>query len=122
MLLAVALTYHEGALRASLMSEYGLRLAEVRSRPATEVADLVAWLPAGCAFWQDVGGPPSITQEVRELRRIDYRLQVLDYRERGSKGPKPKPEPEPQWAEDRRAKQAAMDRKAARFLKRSQGR
>lgn len=118
MLLATALSHHEGALRASLMAEYGLRLSEARTWPAREVADLVEWLPAGCAFWQDVGGPASISMESRELRHATFWLRVLDYRERESKGEKPKPAPEPQWAHERRAEVDTMSRKAQAYMRR----
>lgn len=121
MLLATALVHHQGALRASLMAVYGLRLAEVRSWPAREVAELVEWLPQGCAFWQDVGGPAAITTEARELRHVGYWLRVLDYRERGSKGEKPKPHPEPLWAHERRADEDAMRRKARAHQRRQRG-
>lgn len=121
MLLASGLVYHEGALRASLMSEYGLRLSQVVSWPAREVADLVEWLPPGCAFWRAVGGPAAISSETRELRRVGFYLRVLDYRERGSKGEKPKPDPEPMWAHERRAEQELTDRKMAAYLRRQRG-
>jgi len=118
MLLATALVHHEGSLRASLLAEYGLRLSEARTWPAREVADLVAWLPPGCAFWMDVGGPAALSAETRELRHVGYWLRVLDYRERGSKGEKPKPAPDPSYAHERRAEQGAMNKKAAAYLRR----
>lgn len=117
----MALAHHEGSLRASLLAEYGLRLAEARTWPAREVADLVEWLPLGCAFWQDMGGPAAISMEVRELRHASYWLRVLDYRERGSKGEKPKPHPEPEWAHERRAQQSAAQRKADAYRRRQKG-
>jgi len=122
MLLATALTHHEGALRASLMAEYGLRLGEVRGWPASEVADLVAWLPAGCAFWQDFGGPAALTLEASQLRRVVYWLRVLDYRERGSKGERPQPDPDPPYAHERRAQEDVTSRKARAFQRRQQAR
>ena len=88
--------------------------------PVGELADLVAWLPPGCAFWLDVGGPAALTLEQRELRRVSYWLRVLDYRERGSKGEKPKPEPEPEYAEERRRVDDAMNKKAAAYMRRQQ--
>lgn len=121
MLLATALMHHEGSLRASLMAVYGLRLSEARTWPAREVADLVAWLPPGCALWMDIGGPASLSAEVHELRRVGYWLRVLDYRERGSKGEKPKPDPDPSYAHERRAEQGVMERKAAAYMRRRAG-
>ena len=120
-MLAMALTHHVGALRASLLSEYGVRLGEVRSWPAREVADLVAWLPPGCALWRDVGGPASLSDESRTLQLLDYSVRVLDFHTRQGKGPKPKPPEAPAYAHERRAEQAVMDRKAAAYLRR-QGR
>ena len=87
--------------------------------PVSEAADFVAWLPLGCAFWQDVGGPASVSMEVRELRHVAYWLRVLDYRERGSKGEKPKPHPEPEWAHERREQNDGMQRKAAARARRN---
>lgn len=121
MLLATALAHHAGALRASLMAEYRLSLHELRSMPVGEAADFVAWLPMGCAFWQDVGGPASVSMEVRELRHVSYWLRVLDFRERGSKGEKPKPHPEPEWAHERRVQKSAAQRKADAYRRRQKG-
>lgn len=87
-----------------------------------DLADLVVWLPPGCAFWMDVGGPASISPEVRELRRVTYWLRVLDFRERQGKGEKPKPDPEPEWAHQRRAAQNANAQKYARRLRRQRAR
>lgn len=88
--------------------------------PAGELADLVAWLPPGCAFWRDVGGPAALTQEQAELRRVSYWLRVLDYRERGSKGEKPKPDPDPEYADERRRADDVMNKKAAAYMRRQQ--
>lgn len=89
-----------------------------RSMPAGELADLVVWLPPGCALWMDVGGPAALTMEARELRRVSYWLRVLDYRERGNKGEKPKPDPEPEYAHERRVQEDTMKRKAEAYLRR----
>lgn len=121
MLLATVLAHHEAPLRASLLAVYGLRLQEARTWPAREVADLVAWLPAGCALWMAVGGPVALSPEVRELRTVAYWLRVLDYRERGSKGEKPRPQPDPVWAHERRKEQDTMLRKARAHQRRNGG-
>lgn len=89
--------------------------------PVTDLADLVQWLPAGCAFWMDVGGPAAVSHEVRELQHLAYWLRVLDYRERGSKGEKPKPIPPPPYAHERRADQQRNERRYARYLRRQGG-
>ena len=65
-----------------------------------------------------VGGPASISNEVRELRRLAFWLRVLDFRERGSKGEKPKQDPEPEYAHEKREQQSVMEMKAAAFLAR----
>lgn len=84
----------------------------------TDLGDLVVWLPPGCAFWTDFGGPVALSLEARELRHIAYWLRVLDYRHRGSKGERPKPSPEPDYAHERREAQRKMNRKAEWFLRR----
>ena len=84
----------------------------------TDLADLVVWLPAGCAFWRAMGGPAALSQVERELREVGYWLRVLDYRERGSKGEQPKRIPEPKWAHERQHEQSVTDRKYAAYLAR----
>lgn len=129
MILSSVLAHHEGALRASLRAVYGIDLREARATMlATDLADLVAWLPAGCALWLDVGGPASLTVEAHELRAIEYRLRVLAWLQSkdGSDGKNRPTPPEPiKWAHERRADEQVMDRKARAFLerqKRLQGR
>jgi hypothetical protein len=110
-------------LRASLRAVYGIDLRDAReSMRALDLADLVVWLPAGCAFWMAVGGPAAISNETRELRRVGFWLRVLDFRERGSKGEKPKPDPDPDYAHEKREQASEMDRKAQAFLQRQQRR
>lgn len=120
-MLAVAFAHHRDALRASLMAEYGLRLDEVVSWPAREVAALVAWLPGGSALWRDWGGPAALSDEVRMLRSVEFGLRVLDWRMRQGKGQRPKPLPEPVYAAERREQARKQSRKAEAFLRR-QGR
>ena len=85
-----------------------------------DLADLVAWFPAGCAFWRSVGGPASWSPEERALYGLDFQVRVLDYRMRQSKGEKPKPYPEPEYASQRRAESQKQNRKAAAYLRRQQ--
>ena len=121
MILSAGLAFHQGALRAALRATYGVDLREVLEEytmTVLDLADLVVWLPAGCAFWQDVGGPTALSPEARELRRVGYWLRVLDYRERGSKGDKPRPDPEPDYAHERRQAAQTMGRKADAWLRR----
>lgn len=79
------------ALKASFFATYRFAYDSV---PPLEAADLTAWLPEGSPLWRATGGPLSITGPERELRMVDYRLQVLawlqtkDGRE-GKNQPKP---------------------------------
>lgn len=54
------------------------------------------------------------------LRSVVYRLDILDYRERGSKGQKPKPMEDPPFAHERRAEADRMSRKADAYMRRQQ--
>lgn len=121
MTLSYVLARHESSVRASLRAVYGVDLRQVMSDHTVTVldlADLVLWLPPGCAFWMDFGGPAALSMEVRELRRVGYWLRILEYRERGSKGEKPKPDTEPEHAAERQARQDQMSRKAAAHMRR----
>ena len=120
-MLAVALARHEGGLRASLRAEYGMRVNELRDLPVDEAADLVWWLPPGSAFWRSFGGPPSLTDEQRELRDVKFLLRVLDWRMRQSKGTPPKPDPVPTWAHEKDAREKQIHRKAEAYLRRQRG-
>lgn len=124
MLLAAMLRLHRGALRASLSEVHRVNLSGLLDDPGTnwlDVADLVAWLPPGCALWRSVGGPASLSEEAREMRLLEFRLRVLDWRFRGSKGKRPEPIPDPPYAHERRKADDAMRRKAEAH-KRRQGR
>jgi hypothetical protein len=83
-----------------------------------EVADLVAWLPAGCAFWRDVGGPNAWSREERVLHDVEFQLRYLMYLQPNTSGTKPKPTPPPPFAHERRAAEAKQSRKAEAFLRR----
>ncbi|GAA4774657.1 hypothetical protein [Microbacterium gilvum] len=112
-MLALALHYHEGALRASLMEVYGLRLADMRDM--FELSDLVQWLPAGCAFWRSFGGPAAVTEQTRAIQMLDYSVRVADYHARHGKGKKPKPPQDPPFAHEKRAQQEKFARQAETF-------
>lgn len=120
-MLASALNDHEGALRASLRAQYGIDLRSELARDdliTTDLADLVAWLPPGCAFWRSFGGPNALTEEAHALSAIEFRLRVADWRE--TKGAKPKPPQVPPYAHEVKASKAAQRRKADRFTRRQQ--
>lgn len=82
-----------------------------------ELGDLVAWLPAGCALWQSMGGPAAFTQETHALREANYTLRVMDWRTHG-KGNFPKPQADvPAWHEKTRKAQDT-NRRAEAYEKR----
>lgn len=113
---------HEGALRASLQAVYGLRLLRGgRTEPARtlrEVSDYVAHLPHGCALWLEVGGPLALSDEVHLLTEVVFRLEVLDWHQGESKGPKPERIKPPRPAAEMRAQaQAASNRMASKAHK-----
>lgn len=121
-MLAGALDNHEGALRASLQAEYGIRLLrDGRTEPARtpfELGDLVAGLPHGCALWRDAGGPIALTDEAHLLREAIYRLEVIDWHNAGSKGAAPKRIELPKPAHEVRAAEAKTATKAQRHAAR----
>lgn len=96
MMLVECVALHGPALRASFYAVYGFGHETVAP---LEAADLAVWMPEGSALWRAVGGPLSITGVERELRLVDYRLQVLAWMktkdgQAGRKQPKP-PTPPP---------------------------
>lgn len=117
-----ALVEHEGALRASLLAVYGLRLSE-RGCGVLELADYVAHLPPGCALWRAAGGPLAWTDEVHMLARVDHGVRVLAWMktEDGSKGRKPpKIEEPPSPFGEVKADEARMEQKADAWLLRQE--
>ena len=106
-----------------MQAVYGLRLSTIRDAYTLgEVADLVSWLPAGCALWQAVGGPAAMSVEGHELRAIEYRLRDLAWMEAGGKkaGRRPDPPKPIPFAHEKRAAESEMNRKAAAYLRRQQ--
>lgn len=91
--LAAAWGSHRAALRAALRAEYQINL----SAPGVtllELADLVVWLPAGCALWQSMGGPASISLETEQLRWVIFRLEALAWMQtKDAKDGRNKPSP-----------------------------
>ena len=97
-------------MRASVRAEYGIGVRDVG---VLELADLVAWLPKGSAFWQSYGGPNARSDEVEALLLVDFRLRQQMYVNGGRRGPEPEFPKPPPLAADRRAGEAQMARKAA---------
>lgn len=85
---------------------------------ATELADLVAHLPPGCALWRDTGGAPALSDDGHLLREIIYRLEVADWHAIGGKGPAPKRIELPKAAGEAQAAQRSFEAKAARHMSR----
>ncbi|WP_248240556.1 hypothetical protein [Microbacterium kunmingense] len=125
-MLAGALDDHEGALRASLQAEYGIRLLrDGRTDPErtpSELGDLVAGLPHGCALWRAAGGPIALTDEAHLLREAIFRLEVIDWHNGGSKGTPPKRIDLPRPAHEVRKEQAKQTAKAERHAARQKRR
>lgn len=116
-MLAGALGDHESALRASLQSEYGLRLlpgvGELTEphRTPQELADLVEHLPAGCAYGRALGGHGAMSNESLMLRQIEFNQRDLAWQNAGGKGKRPEPFPLPRPAgEEEQTAAAALDK------------
>lgn len=80
-----------------------------------ELADLVAFLPDGCALWQSVGGPRAWSPETHLLNLVEYRLRILDWRKTqdGSKGKnQPKLHKAPPLAHETQAEQSKESARA----------
>lgn len=111
----------EGALRASLRSEYGVDLRNPRM-PLLDLADLVANLPRGCALWRATGGPLAWSDETHMLAAVRHGLDILAWQktEDGSKGRnQPKPIEPPASVYDQREKEQRLSARAAAYLKRT---
>src|SRR5699024_7976653 len=102
----------------SLRAVYGIDLRNPGMR-WDDLADLVAWLPPGCALWRDTGGPLAWSEEVRMLSVVELRLRQSQWQ---AAGDRMKPQPEqwepPPFKSDQRAKQVRTDRRAVRYMKR----
>lgn len=113
--------YHEGALRASLLAEYGIHLSQVREEfDLQEIVDLVRWLPAGSAVWRDFGGPAALSREERSAQLIGYRIEQLQWLVKQGKGPKPKLPAPPPYAHEKRVAAEKNRRKAEALVARQQ--
>lgn len=126
MTLAGALDNHEGALRASMKAQYGLRLLRGgRVEPAhtlTEVADYVRHLPRGCALWTEAGGDLAWTVEAHLQREAIYRAEHLAWQQAGGKGNGPKRIDLPPAAHELAAQEAEMAKKAKAHAARAERR
>lgn len=116
-MLAEGLRAHRGPLSASLLAEYGVDLDRPVFGPV-RLAELVAGLPPGCAFWRSYGGPLAWTVESHLLAAVEFRLKALEYQGAGQKGPKPKAMQHPPYAFEVEKEQHDFDRKARLFRER----
>lgn len=97
----------------SVRAEYGV---DVRSVGLMELADMVAWLPAGCAFWRSVGGPLSLTVSEESFRWVEYRLQVLAWLQSADAEKKrnhPKPPERIPYSGEAKSEEAHAERQAS---------
>lgn len=105
---------HEGALRASMREVYGV--TDLRAEGFVRLADLVRWLPRGCALWRSMGGDLSLTEDAHVLRLVEYQLRVLVWQQTqdGQKGRnQPKPPTAVPWAQERKAEASHSSRQLA---------
>lgn len=84
-------------------------------------AVLAMQLPAGSRLWQATGGPKAWSDEYHALMVVQWRLQILEWRETedGQKGKNaPQMEEPPPFVGDELQKASAADSKAQEFLRR----
>lgn len=86
--------------------------------PLDELADLVAWLPAGSVLWQATGGPMARSREEQALLLVDLRLRQTMWLRGGKKGTEPKYPDPPADAAERRKQAEATTRRAERYARR----
>lgn len=99
-MLAEALHNHRGALSASLMETYGIRLAS-HGLSLLELADLTHWIPDGSALWRSIGGPRAVSQESELLILVEYQIRHLQWMQQGKRNAKkPKPIELPKYASE----------------------
>lgn len=128
LMLAHVLSRHEGALRASLQAEYGLRLlpdGHGRTEPyrtPRELADLVEHLPPGCALFRVMGGPAALTNEALMGRAVEHTLRDIAWQKAGAKGKRPEPIPLPSRAGEEEHAAAVVSEKARRWQERQERR
>lgn len=128
-MLGSVLAHHEGALRAALQAEYGLRLLPIHPRGMTdparsprELGDLVEHLPAGSALGRDLGGIAAVSQESELLREVEYGIRALAYVQGGGRGQEPKRLDLPPSPDEERAERERIDRKAREHQARAERR
>lgn len=125
-MLADVLRNHRGALRASLLAEYHLRLDDaLKTMGARELGELAWYLPPGCAMWKSIGGPMAWSDTVAELKQVNFHLRVIAWQKtEDAKHRRNVPEMEapPAYAFEHRREDQAIERRAAKFLARQRKR
>lgn len=116
-MLADALRSYRWALSASLWAEYQIDLESPPFGPL-RLAEFMAALPPGCAFWRAVGGPMAWTVEQHTLAAVEFRLKALEYQGAGQRGPKPKALQHPPYSAAKTTEQEVFDRRARLFRER----
>lgn len=120
MSLAGILHHYKGPLRASLLSEYGTHLDQ-HGLSILVLSDLTTNLPPGCALWRAIGGPDAWSAEMHLLNHIEWRLQILDWRQtkNGREGRNaPKLSKPPAYASEKSPDNAHTERQAAAYQRR----
>jgi len=111
----------EAALRASLRAEYAVDLRDP-DMGIVELADLVRWLPQGCALYRATGGPMAWTDQEHLLARAEFDLRVLAWQKtKDGKDGRNRPEPiePPRSVHELQAEQRELSRRAQAYLRRT---
>lgn len=117
--LSDAYSHHGAALRASLRAEY--QIIDMRKEGVLALAELVEWLPRGCALWRSVGGPLAWSEEVAVMHGVEFRVRELAWMQSkdGSKNKnRPKPPAPPKYAHEAAQDHQKQSRKGEAFRRR----
>lgn len=103
---------------------YGLDVADLRTGAlrVRRAANLAANLPPGSAVWREAGGPLAWTDEMHLLAAVEYRVQVLAWMQTADAKHgrnKPKPMEPPKAVAKVRSDEAAIERRARRYMRRA---
>lgn len=88
----------------------------------SDLADLVANLPPGCALWRATGGPQAWSDEMHALVAVKHGLDVLAWQktENGAKGKNPPtPYDPPKSAAEVQAEEAKIVSRAEAYKRRT---
>jgi len=88
----------------------------------TELADLTAHLPPGCALWRATGGDIAWSTESHLLARVEHDLRILAW-QKTADGGKGRNRPErieaPRPAHEQHAEERRTSERAAAYLRRT---